>query len=115
MTTARQIFVSKKLMAKYGVKGRVASRYVRAGYSVTINPPLEGVDFTASKHGVRYAGIILWEKKTYGVEVVEKAHGIGEKYRVKPVIILYGSGPRLSEDTLAAAREKGIIIRRIRR
>ncbi len=114
MTSARQIFLMKRLIRKYRVKGRVASRYIAAGYSVTINPPLEGVDFTASKHGVRFAGIILSDKKMYDVDIVEKAHEISEKYRVKPILILYGSGPRLSPKALEKAREYGVIVRRVR-
>lgn len=114
MTSAKRLFLMRKLREKYSVKGRVASRYIAAGFSVTINPPLTGVDFTATKHGFRYAGIILWEKKTYNTDVVEKAHSIGEKYRVKPLIILYGSGPRITREAVEKARELGVIIRRIR-
>ncbi len=104
----------RKLTKRFGIKGRVAARYVAAGYSVTVNPPLEGVDFTASKHGVRYAGIIFWEKKSIGPEIIEKAHAIGEKYRVKPVIVLYGSGPKITAEALDKARELGVLVRRIR-
>ncbi len=114
MTGARQIFLMKKLTKKYSIKGKVVSHYIAAGYSVTVNPPLKDVDFTASKHGVKYAGIILSNKKIYGVEMVEKAKEIGEKYKVKPVLILYGSGPKLSSEALSKAREYGVIIKRIR-
>lgn len=114
MTGARQIFVMKKLVKNYRHVGRVAARYVAAGYSVTVNPPLKGVDFTATKHGIRFAGIILAEKKTYGVEEIEKAKEIAEKYKVKPIIILYGAGPRLATEALEKAKEYGIIVRRIR-
>jgi protein involved in ribonucleotide reduction len=114
MTGAKQIFLMRKLSSKYGVSGRVAARYVAAGYSVTVNPPLKDVDFVASKHGVRFAGIILSGKKLYGVEIVEKAREIGEKYRVKPLLILYGTGPRITVEALEKAREYGVIIRRIR-
>jgi hypothetical protein len=114
MTTARRIFIINKLLKKKNVVAKVAARYVAAGYSVTVNPPLKGVDFTASKKGVRYAGIVLWEKKKYGEEIIGKAKEIAEKYRVKSLIILYGSGPRIDNELIVKAREEGIIIRRVR-
>lgn len=114
MTGARQIFVMRKLITNYGYVGKVAAKYVAAGYSVTVNPPLKGVDFTASKHGIRFAGIIFAEKKTYGVEEIEKVKEIAEKYKVKPLIILYGAGPRITSEALEKAKKYGIIIKRIR-
>jgi hypothetical protein len=114
MATARQMFVINKLSRKLGVKGRVASRYVEAGYSVRVDPPLEGVDFTASKKGVRLAGIIITGRKTVDADTIENAKKIGEEYRVKPVIILYGSGPSITPEALRKAREYGVSLRRIR-
>ncbi|WP_244372467.1 hypothetical protein [Staphylothermus marinus] len=114
MTTARRMFVINKLLRKKNVVGKVAARYVAAGFNVTVNPPLKGVYFTASKHGVRYAGIVLWQKKKVGEEIIGKAKEIADKYKVKPIIILYGSGPIIDKDIVAKAREAGIIIKRIR-
>lgn len=114
MTTARRMFIINKLLKKKNIVGKVAARYVAAGFSVTVNPPLKGVDFTATKHSVRYAGIILWQKKKYGEEVVVKAKEIAEKYKVKPIVILYGSGPVVDKEVILKAREEGIIVKRIR-
>jgi hypothetical protein len=80
MTTARRIFIINKLLEKKNAVAKVAARYVAAGYSATVNPPLKEVDFIASKKGTRYAGIVLWEKKRYGEEIINKAKEVAEKY-----------------------------------
>ncbi len=114
MTTAKRRFVINKLLSKKNVISKAATRYVAAGFSVTVNPPLKGVDFIAIKKNIKYAGIVLWKKKKYSEEVISKAKEIASKYNVKPVILLYGSGPRIDKEIVLKAKEEGIIIRRIR-
>ncbi len=115
MVTAKAKFISRRLREKYGVVGKVAERYISAGYSVTFNVKCNDVlfDFIAKK-GEKIGVKIYNGKIKVGLEDIEKISRAAEKLGVKPVIVLYGSGPSVSEEALDKADELNISIKRIR-
>ncbi len=116
MSLARIVFLQKKLREKYGVEGYVAGLYLEAGYSVEVGFATgEGrVAVKAVKGGEVLAVDVLTEKKVYGVEAVEAIARKAKSIGAKPVLVLYGSGPRLSKEALEKARELGVRVRRVR-
>ncbi len=116
MTTAREAFIAKKLRSRYGPVGYVAGLYVKAGYSVRVGVSVGGrsLDILASKEGVRLAITVITGSGTYGRSVVEEAKKLGDALGAKPVLVLYGSGPKLSEEAVKAAEELGVSVRRVR-
>lgn len=116
MTTAREAFEAKKLAQKYGVVGRVAGRYRVAGYNVDVLTTDEEADynFTAYKKGEKLAVKVVHRSGQVPVEVVEKLAGGAKEQGYKPILILYGAGPKLSESVLSRAGELQVSIRRIR-
>ncbi|MET1160835.1 MAG: restriction endonuclease [Thermoprotei archaeon] len=117
MVTARERFIVNRLLEKGGVVNKVATRYVAAGFNVRVKPNINDIDIIAirnTKMGERYGIKVLHEKREYGVEVVNRVLETCKQHSLKPVLILYGSGPRLSEEALNRAREEGVIVKRIR-
>ncbi len=116
MTLAEIVFTSKKLAEKYGVEGRVAARYVEAGYSVRMRfpTPKGTVSFVAKKESqVLAVDVISGSRRVTGNDVrsiAEKARAIN----AKPVLALYGAGPKLDEDAKKLAAELGVSLRRFR-
>jgi len=116
LTLAEIVFEKKKLYQRYGVEGYVAGRYVEAGYNVTMKfaTPKGAVSFVARRGQELLAVDVLNGSvrvtKEHVDTIAEKASSIG----AKPVLALYGSGPRLGEDAKKAASEKGVALRRFR-
>lgn len=116
MVTAREKFVWKKLREKYGVIGEVAGRYIAAGYGVSVNVKVGDVlfDIIASKKGEKLAIKVFYGARIVKSGEVEALVKAAENINGKPVIILYGSGPKVSEDALEKIREHGVGLKRIR-
>ena len=116
MTTAREAFEAKKLAQKYGVIGKVAGRYREAGYKVDVLTTDEEVPyhFTAVKKGEKLAIKVYHKSGGVPVEVVEKLAEKAKEEDYKPILVLYGAGPKLSEPVLTKAGELGVSIRRVR-
>jgi len=116
LTLAEIVFTKKKLERRYGVEGYVAGRYVEAGYSVTMRFKTPGgvVSFVAKRSGELLAVDVVNGTIEVGREMVEAIAEKAASIRAKPVLALYGSGPRVTEEALGAAREKGVTIRRFR-
>ncbi len=114
MTTAREAFEAKKLASKYGVVGKVAARYREAGYQVRVESvdPEAPIHFRAWRKGEKLAVKVYWASGRVPVEVVDKlAEAAGG---AKPVLVLYGAGPKSHGELVDKAREKGVSIRRVR-
>ncbi len=116
MTTAREAFEAKKLAQKYGVIGKVAGRYVTAGYSVDVvtTDSTAPYHFTAVKKGEKLA-VRVYEKSgrvptSVVLELAEKAKSDG----YKPILVLYGSGPKVTDEVVTVARDNNVVIRRVR-
>lgn len=116
MVTAKARFISKLLRRKYGVIGIVASRYVSAGYGVKFNIRSGEIlfDIIALKGNEKLAlKVFSWNivLKTEDINrIINAAKSIG----AKPVVILYGKGPKLSDELISKLDELEIGIRRIR-
>ncbi len=116
MVTARERFVWKKLREKYGVIGEVAGRYVAAGYSVSKDVKVGDLvfDLVASKEGKKLAIKVFYETKTISGDEIEAYAKAAKKINAKPIIVLYGGGPRVSEGALEKIDEFDVGLRRIR-
>ncbi len=116
MSLAKIRFVQKALMEKYGSIGIVASRYLEAGFSVRVNHPtrLGPVHIIASGNGMRLAIEVFSEPRDVPRDVVEKLIEKAKLVRAKPILVLYGNGPKLSDELYRFCREHGIKVRRIR-
>ena len=116
MSLARIVFLQKKLREKYGPRGYVAGLYLEAGYHVVVGfPTAHGeVDVKAVKGGESYAIDVLVDKRVYGPEVVEAIAKKAESIHAKPVLVIYGNGPKLSKEALEKAKELGVRVKRVR-
>ncbi len=116
MTTAREAFEAKKLEQKYGVVGKVAARYRRAGYQVRVESTDEDspLHFTAAKTGSKLAVKVYWKTGRVPVEALEAVAGEASKRGFKPILVLYGAGPKVSGEVLEKAKSLGVSIRRVR-
>ena len=116
MTTAREAFEAKKLAQKYGVVGKVAGRYVTAGYRVDVVTTSEEAPyhFTAVRKGEKLAVLVYYKSGKVPAEVVEGLAGKAKEEGFRPVLALYGAGPKISEEVLGKARELGVSVRRVR-
>ena len=116
MTLAEIVFQKKKLGEKYGIEGKVVGAYVEAGYNVRMNfnTGKGRLSFVAKKGGQLLAVDVVTVSKVLGRDVVEVVAEKAKSINAKPVLILYGAGPRLSDEARAAAKELGVEIKRIR-
>ncbi|BAN90716.1 hypothetical protein [Aeropyrum camini] len=114
MATAREAFEAKKLAARYGIVGKVAASYRMAGYEVDV---MDGsaeapAHFKAWRRGESLVVKVYQKSGRVPISVVEElASASGDS---KPVLVLYGSGPKLTSEVLEKARELGVSIRRFR-
>ena len=115
MVTAEQAFEAKKLASRYGVPGKVAARYRMAGYEVEMlsNDPKAPLHFRAWKRRESLAVRVYWSSGKVPANVVEELASNAEG-KGRPVLVLYGAGPRVSEELLSKAKELGVSVRRVR-
>ena len=116
MSIARIRHERTRLEVRYGEVGVVAGRYLEAGYHVRLFHPTRygEVHVLAYKGDTRLVVEVVKEAATVGAEVVERVARKAELLKARPVLILYGNGPRLSEEARSRARETGVKVRRIR-
>jgi len=114
LTTAKNRLITNILLRKGGVVNKVASRYVMAGFQVRVNPEIPGLDLIATKSGEAYGVRVIWEKKRYEGQVIEELLNASKKLGLKPILILYGSGPHIDKDIIEEASRKGVLVKRIR-
>jgi hypothetical protein len=116
MTLAEIVFQKKKLEEKYGVEGKVAGFYVEAGYDVrmSFNTSKGTLSFVAKKGSQLLAVDVIVASKVLGKEVIEALAEKAKAIKAKPVLILYGAGPKLSDEAKAAAKELSVEVKRVR-
>lgn len=113
MVTAKQRYVSRALARKYGVVGLVAGRYVEAGYSVEM--------FHQTRYGpvqflTRKRGLLVVEVYDKGIIEPGPIKVFHEKARLlgaRPIVVLYGSGVKLSEEAKSYCEQNNIKVRRV--
>jgi len=116
MVTAKARFISKLFRERYGVIGVVAGRYVSAGYGVKFNIRSGEVvfDIVALKENEKLAIKVYNGRVVLEIEDVNKIIDAAKNVNAKPVIILYGRGPKVSDELINKLDEIEISIRRIR-
>jgi predicted RecB family endonuclease len=116
VTLAEIAFQQKKLERRYGVEGRVAGKYVEAGFHVRMHVQTRHgkVSFVAIKGSEKYAVDVIVEKRTINKTDVETLVSKAKSLGARPVLVLYGAGPKLSEEALATVKESGVVVKRIR-
>ncbi len=116
MTTAREAFEARMLASKYGPVGRVAANYRAAGYNVKVLDPAakESVSFIAWRKGEKLAVRVLIASGPVKVETVNELREAASKEGAKPILVLYGRGPKLTSEALEAARQAGVSLKRFR-
>jgi len=116
MATAKARFISKLFKKRYGVIGIVAGRYVSAGYGVKFNIRSGEIvfDIIALKENEKLAIKVYNGKATLKIDDVNKIVNAAKNINAKPVIILYGKGPKVSDELINKLDEIEISIRRIR-
>ena len=116
MATEREVFEAKKLEAKYGVIGKAAARYRMAGYSIEVVDENEEapVNFIASKKDEKLAVKVFYRTGKVPQEIVERLVEQSKKANAKPVLVLYGSGPKITGDIIELLRSNGAGLKRVR-
>ena len=116
MVTAEEAFEAKKLEAKYGVVGRAAARYRMAGYEVKVeSADLESsVNFIAWKRREKLVVKVYQKSGEVPSRVVEEIAAKAREIGGRPVLVLYGRGPRVTSDLLELAKSNNVSIKRMR-
>ena len=107
--TWRLVYQSNRLIKKYGVLGKVASRYLLAGYSVRVQSDY----ILASKQGSNLVIGVAINDKDVG-ELIDKIAAASKKFNRVPVIVLYGRN-KWKDETINMIREHGITYRLVRK
>jgi len=116
MTTAREAFEAKKLATKYGITGKVAGAYRTAGYHVEMVSTEDQApyNFIASKKGERLTVKVYSRTGRVPVEVAESLASAAAEKNAKPILVLYGSGPKVTAELVDKAKQLGVSMRRFR-
>ena len=114
MATSREIYEAKMLERKYGVVGRVAGRYRTAGYTVEVRDPGEDApyNFVALKKREKIVVKVFSRQGVVPADVIDSLRESAGS--AKKVLVLYGSGPKVTAELVTRARELGVSIKRVR-
>lgn len=113
LTSAKQKFIINKLLKKGGVLNKVASRYIESGFKVRIQPSIDKIDIIACKGGEKYGLKVFYQKKVITKKDIEDFLKKCIENSLKPVIVIYGNGPVLSQELLKEETRE-FLIKRIR-
>ena len=116
MATAREMFDARMLASKYGPVGRVAAGYRTAGFQVKVLDKTgeEPVSFIAWKKGARFAVRVVIKSESVSANTVKALIEEAKKNDARPVLVLYGRGPKIEKDALEEAKSQGVKVRRFR-
>ncbi len=116
LSLARIRYMQKVLEEKHGIKGVVAGRYIEAGYNVVFDfkTPHGTLDIVATKGGDRVAIDVVWESKEVSSSDIENLVNKAKSINARPVLVLYGDGPRITDEVKRKAQEMKVIVKRIR-
>jgi len=114
LSISRIRYISKIFAKKYGATGKVASRYLQAGFSIRfLGNQGQGEEFLAAKSGVNYY-VRVFATRPPSLRDIELLAKSAEKYNAKPVVVLYGRLKPLKEEVVSALKEKNITVKRVR-
>lgn len=117
MTTARIRHLQKILIEKYGVIGRVASRYLGAGYSLELMHPTRygPIHIIARGGGGQIFAIeVISKPDDTNLETVKSFLEKAKLVRAKPILVLYSDGIKLPEEVYKFCIENGIKVKRVK-
>lgn len=117
MATEREAYEAKLLASRYGPVGKVAGNYRVAGFQVKVlNGSEEApLNFIAWKKGGERLGVKVRVKSgVVDKSEIESLKAEAERNNAKPVLVLYGRGPRISRELVEEARRMGVSLRRVR-
>lgn len=118
MTLARVRYLQRQLSKKYGIIGRVASRYLEAGLSVRINHPtrLGPVHIFAQGNGQRLVVEVYTSSKPLRPDDIRRAIDKAKLLQAKPVIVIYGKAKNkiVSKEALDEALSQQVKIKGIK-
>ncbi len=108
--------LSRKLIDKFGPLGVVASRYLLAGLHVEVNHPTRygPIHVVAIGNGQRIAVEVFSEPRDVPRDVVERIALKAKLIKSKPVLALYGDGPKLGEEVRKLCSDLGVKVKRVR-
>ncbi len=112
MTTGRLIFKSKILEKKYGLKGKVASHYLKAGYQVSI-PRNQPVDIIAVGNKNRFVIKVVARKNELTSETIKGVQEYAKRANARAIIAIYG-GLKVDKEFIENATSSGVKLKRIR-
>jgi hypothetical protein len=113
VATARQRYTASRLAEKYGVVGRVASRYIYAGYSVRLLHPTRhgSVHIIAKKYGSVLAIDVVTDNPS--VDVAKSLLEKSKLLRARPVLVLYGNKLPAPQELVSFCEENNIKLKRV--
>lgn len=116
MALPRIRLLQRVFREKYGVVGEVASRYLEAGAHVRINHPTRfgPIHILVYKDGEKYVVEVFNEPREVPISVIENLVQKAKLVKAKPILVLYGNGPKLGDEAYSRCKELGVKIRRIR-
>ena len=108
--------LQRVLRQKYGIVGEVAARYLESGARVRVHHPTRHGDIhiLVYKDGTKYAIEVFSDPRPVPKEVVEKLIEKSRIIHAKPILVLYGDGPKLSNEIYEFCKSQGVKVRRIR-
>ena len=108
--------MQKVFEEKYGIKGVVAGRYVEAGYNIVFDfkTPHGTIDIVATKGGDKVAIDVIWESREVSSSDIENLVNKAKSINARPVLAIYGNGPKITDDAKRKAHETNVIIKRVR-
>lgn len=116
MATNRARYLSNLYKRKYGAIGKVASKYIEAGYSVEfMHPTRYGAIHIVARGNNQIFAIEVFDKpSTISIDVVNSLLEKSKLIKAKPILAIYSNGPRLTDDVYRFCVENGIKIKRIK-
>ena len=115
MTLAKIRFLQRKLTEKYGEIGVVASRYVEAGLHVQLMHPTRygPAHIIATGHGQRIVVEVVKDPGLVPAEVVKNLSEKARLLRARPILVLYGHGPKLNDEVRGLIAELGVKVKQV--
>ncbi|MCE4610459.1 MAG: restriction endonuclease [Desulfurococcales archaeon] len=117
MATAREAYEARLLASRYGPIGKVAGNYRVAGFQVKVISSSEDapLNFIAWKKGGERLGVKVRVKSgPVDRSEIEALKAEAEKNNAKPILVLYGKGPRIARELVEEARRMGVSLKRVR-
>ncbi|MEM1541701.1 MAG: hypothetical protein QW101_05645 [Ignisphaera sp.] len=116
MTSAKIRYIQNIYEKKYGRLGRIAGRYVGAGYGVEFNHPTRygPVSLLVRGRGSIMAIEVVENNDKVDIEKIKVFIEKAKLLKAKPVLILYSTGSKLSDDVRKLCMDNGVKIRRIK-